>query len=121
MINKKFAKDMLFSLYNLNGWKSYFIKIRFWDAPFTLVEQLVPKSGTIIELGCGEGCFTNYMGLSSSKRNILGIELSDRVLDADKGLPNVRYKKGNALSAQFPKCNAIVAFHLLHHLLSFLE
>ena len=84
------------------------------------VERIVPKKGKILDLGCGEGIFTNYMALSSSKRKILGIELNkERVVQADKGIKNVNFKYGNALTSFLPKSDVIVLFHLLHHLLSF--
>lgn len=107
-------------LYSGSGWKSLFVRIRFWDAPFRKVEKLVPKKGTIVELGCGEGLFSNFLGLSSAKRKIIGIEIDkNRVGQASHGLKNVFFKRGDVTKVKIPGADCIVLFHLLHHLNSF--
>lgn len=112
--------DQTISLYSGVGWKNLFSKIRFWDAPFIEVEKLIPKSGTILDLGCGEGIFTNYVALASSKRKIIGIELDkQRIIEADHGLKNVTFKYGDATKFDVPQVDTIIMFHLLHHLSSF--
>lgn len=99
-----------------------FTKIRFWDAPFIEVEKLVTKSGNIVDIGCGEGIFTNFLAVSSEKRKILGIELDkSRIKKADKGLANVKFKEGDATKISIPKADNIILFHLLHHLRSFTD
>src|SRR5438552_3620639 len=89
-------------LYSTFRWKSFFSKIRFWDAPYVEVEKLIPKKGKIVDLGCGEGIFTNFLALSSSKRNIIGIELDKkRIEEANRGLKNASFKFGDATSIKF--------------------
>lgn len=119
MKNTREEKDTI-NLYTNTGWKSLFARIRFWDSPYREVEKLIPDRGIITELGCGEGIFSNFLGMSSVKRNVVGIEIDkDRVGDADRGLKNVFFKKADALKVMIPKSNCIVMFHLLHHLNSF--
>lgn len=111
--------DKTISLYENSGWKKWFSKIRFWDAPYVQIEKLVPKNGKILDLGCGEGIFTNFLALSSQKRSLVGYELDkDRLKHANKKLKNVRFKQANLLKIDLPKSNAIVIFHVLHHLTS---
>ncbi len=106
-------------LYQNVGWKKYFSKWRFKVAPYIEVEKYIPKEGKIIELGCGEGIFTNYMGISSVKRKITGFEISsERIKEASRKLPNVSFKKADVTKANLPSSDAIVLFHLLHHLMS---
>lgn len=106
-------------LYADNGWKKWFAAWRFWVAPYAYVETLVPKSGTIMELGCGEGLFSNYLALSEKKRKILGVELDkERVKIADKGLKNAKFVVGDALKTHISKLDCVVLFHVLHHLKS---
>lgn len=108
------------NLYSEVGWKKWFSKIRFWDAPYEEVENLIPKSGTIVDLGCGEGIFTNFLALSSPKRKIIGVDIDKtRVKEADRGLSNASFKVADATKIKIPKCDAIVLFHLLHHLRSY--
>jgi len=112
--------DKTISLYTTVGWKRWFSRIRFWDAPYIETEKLVPSKGTIVDLGCGEGIFTNFLALSSKQRKIVGIELNkERVSQADRRLTNVSFKKGDATKVAIPKADCIILFHLLHHLLSF--
>ena len=97
-----------------------FVPIRFWDAPFVEVEKLIARKGKIIDVGCGEGIFTNFLALSAKDRTIIGIDIDkDRIKDADKDLPNVAFKSEDVVKAKIPKCDNIILFHLLHHLNSF--
>lgn len=119
MLKNKTVNHIL-QLYRNLGWKSQFVKIRFYDAPYLTVEKLVPRKGKIVDLGCGEGFFSNFMAISSPKRNVLGIELDgDRVAIADRGLKNTKFVQGDALKFKLPKCDCIILFHLMHHLPSY--
>lgn len=96
-----------------------FTGIRFWDAPFIEVERFIPKKGKILDLGCGEGIFTNYLGLSSPLRNIIGIDLDEtRIKKANHGVKNVAFFYGDAIKYEMPRVDCIIMFHLLHHLSS---
>lgn len=107
-------------LYGGFGWKSLFSKIRFWDAPYVEVEKIVPRKGFIIDLGCGEGIFANFLGISSSERKVLGIEIDKtRLKIARRGVKNVSFKYGDATKTKFQSADAIVLFHVLHHLNSY--
>lgn len=119
-VKEAIAKTAL--LYVGLGWKSIFAKFRFWYAPFVDVEKLLPKRGVIIDLGCGEGIFANFVGLRSSTRRVLGVEIDKkRVLLADKGLKNVSFKIGNIIDTMIPKADAIVLIQVLHHLHTYNE
>lgn len=111
MINKTIA------LYRKNRFVCIFSKIRFWDAPLKEVEKLVPKNGTVLDLGCGDGILSNYLALSESKRKLIGIELNkNRVNRAYRGLENTKFIYGDVLTKNFPKADTILLTHLLHHL-----
>lgn len=119
---KKFEKnDLINKTVNLYPNKT-FIKIRFWDAPFIEVEKLIPREGKILDLGCGEGIFTNYLALSSRKRKIIGVELDKaRIKEADKGLKNAIFINVDATKKELPNVDTVIMFHLLHHLTSYRE
>lgn len=107
------------SLYRGNGYVTAFSYIRFRDAPYRLVESLLPRSGRIMDLGCGYGFFTNLLGLASPDREVIGIELNERKLRfAHQGLKNVRFLCGDITGMELEPCDAIVIFHVLHHLRS---
>ena len=107
-------------LYKGRGFIGDFSLIRIWDAPFETLEKLIPKSGDVVDLGCGDGILSNYLAVSSRKRKVLGIELNkNRVREADRGLKNSKFIQGNILQKNFSKSDAIVLTHVLHHLTSY--
>lgn len=109
--------DRVINLYSDSGWKKYFSKIRFWDAPYLEVEKLVPQKGQIVDLGCGEGFFANFLALSCPKRSILGVDVDKkRISQANKGLKNTKFILGDVTKKEIPKADCIIMFHLLHHL-----
>lgn len=110
----------LLAKYQSGGFGEFFSYIRVWDAPFQTIEKVTPKSGKIIDLGCGEGILTNYLALSSKRRKMLGVEIDkERIALADKGVKNVVFKYGDITKFTIPKCDAIVLSHVLHHLNSY--
>lgn len=120
LFDMKSNVDETIKLYSGMGWKSLFSKIRFWDAPFLEVEKIVPQNGVILDLGCGEGIFTNYLGICSNKRKITAIDIDkQRIKEANRGLKNVTFKYGDVTKFDVPKVDTIIMFHLLHHLKSF--
>lgn len=107
-------------LYENQGFSSLFKLIRVWDAPYQEIEKLVPKSGRIIDLGSGDGLLVNYLGIASSNRDILGIEMNkDRLKESNKGLKNVKFKHGDILKVKMGKVDSIILIHVLHHLPSY--
>lgn len=112
--------EKVIKLYQRNDFTSIFVKIRFWDAPLQQFERIIPSKGKIIDLGCGEGIFTNYLALAKRARNVLGIELNPtRVATANKGLKNAKFIASDVLNVKMPQADAIVMSHMLHHLTSY--
>ncbi|KKR88172.1 MAG: hypothetical protein UU32_C0001G0008 [Candidatus Woesebacteria bacterium GW2011_GWB1_41_10] len=110
----------LLTKYQSGGFSEFFSYIRVWDAPFEVVEKVTPKEGLIIDLGCGEGILTNFLGLSSKRRKIIGVEIDkERILLADKKISNVSFSYGDVTKFRLPKSNVIILSHLLHHLSSY--
>jgi 2-polyprenyl-3-methyl-5-hydroxy-6-metoxy-1,4-benzoquinol methylase len=54
-------------------------RARWWSAPFAALEREVPRSGDILEIGCGHGVFSTYLAVSSPARRVVGVDI-----DADK-------------------------------------
>jgi uncharacterized protein len=104
-------------LYSGSLWESFLSKFKFWEEPYGTVEKILPKQGFITELGCGEGLLTNYLAISSPKRKVLGYEISpERLKRAKKGIKNASFLVGNIIDIAYPKSDAIILFHVLHHL-----
>jgi|GEM_PF-2467774 len=116
---KVFSKNMkkAVNLYADGGFDGLFAKIRMWDAPYKEIEKTVPKKGIIVDLGSGDGLFSNYLAIESARRKIIGLENNgERVKRADKGLKNTIFKKADILNANLPKAECFLLIHVFHHL-----
>lgn len=108
------------SLYSNESFEGKFAKVRFWDGPLEEIEKEVPRSGIILDLGCGEGILSNFLAVCSRGRKIIGLELNNhRIKLANRGLKNVTFRKVDITKVKLPICNAIVISHVLHHLPSY--
>lgn len=115
---KSLQKEIL-SLYSESPGIDLFTKIRFWTGSFAEIEPFVPRSGTILDLGCGYGIFTNYLGLSGPRRRVLGVDLDKNKLNhAHKGIKNVLFRYGDATRMNVPHLKGIILLDVLHHLAS---
>jgi 2-polyprenyl-6-hydroxyphenyl methylase/3-demethylubiquinone-9 3-methyltransferase len=114
--------QQLKQLYQGLGYVTAFVHWRCWHTPYDVIEPFIPREGVIVDLGCGYGLFANFLALTSRRRQIRGIDLSERKLKyADRGVPNVSFRKGDVLRCQWERCQAVALIHLLHHLSSFKE
>lgn len=88
--------------------------------PFEEIERKIPKSGTIVDIGCGEGVLTTLLALSSAKRLVIGIDINKRKVDLarsqTKKVPNLSFKLENALSKNLPRAEAYVLSDFIHHI-----
>lgn len=86
------------------------------------IEQHLPKSGRILDIGCGFGLFSNYFAARSPGRMVHGIDLNEkRIVQAEVtakslGLENALFYVGDAHSFEFDQeFDAVVVLDLLHH------
>ena len=121
-ISQDSVVDKVIALYQDGGFAGDFAKIRFWDAPYIEMEKMIVKSGNIVDLGCGDGIFANFLALKSISRKIFGIEISEeRLQRADKGIPNTNFLVGDITKLKIPPADAILLVHVLHHLKSYVD
>lgn len=111
------ARQKAIELYSRNSWENFLSHFKFWEEPYEVVNKMIPKSGTIIELGCGEGLLTNYLAISEPKRKIIGYELvPERLVAAKKKIKNTTYKVADVTKLKLFKADIFILFHVLHHL-----
>ncbi len=67
----------LYELYRrLPLWVRFHTWVRWRSSPFEEVAKLVPRGGRILDLGCGYGLMANLLSLRSSRRDVLGVDMS---------------------------------------------
>ncbi len=84
------------------------------------IDAALPNTGTIADLGCGEGIASAYFAQKST-RNLLGIDLNAKKIrqakDRTHNQPNLSFAKDNIITVTFPqKLSGIVIADVLHHL-----
>lgn len=88
--------------------------LREWMLPLKKIDELIPKKGAILELGCGEGVISQYLARESS-RNIIGIDLDESRLP--KLTPkNLKFIHGDITKYVLPKADGVVISDVLHHI-----
>lgn len=101
-------------------WGKIYTLLRWLICPFHLMEQYLPKKGTIIDIGCGEGVFCQYLARSGERRTVIGIDTNGKRIElakrAGRFLGNLQFKKQNALSINFSQIDVIVMSDFFHHL-----
>lgn len=87
------------------------------------IEQHIPLTATVLDIGCGFGLFANYFALRSSERQVFGIDINaqrieEAIRTAQKlGIGNVHYQIADAGTYEFQhEFDVIVVLDLLHHL-----
>ncbi len=51
------------------------VRVRWATCPMRAVATVVPRAGTVLEVGCGHGLLSNHLALESGARNVLGIDV----------------------------------------------
>lgn len=86
------------------------------------INQAIPPMATVIEIGCGTGQMTNFLGLVQS-RNVLGVDQSIASLTlgnrfkGKSNLKNVSFIQGNIFSLPIQKncADVVICSGVLHH------
>ncbi|MEO6956315.1 MAG: class I SAM-dependent methyltransferase [Antricoccus sp.] len=95
------------------------VGVRWWSAPFRQIEAALPKTGRILEIGCGHGLFCAYAALSCEGRQLHGTDIDAAKIShaqrAAQALPG-RLSFAVAQSGQIPPgpWDAIVIIDVLY-------
>ena len=60
------------------------VHVRWRTCPVAAVDAAVPRSGTVLEIGCGHGLVSNYLADVSPDRQVTGVDIDPRKIDAAK-------------------------------------
>ena len=98
--------------------KLYFA-LRFLVCPFRRVESVVPRSGIIVDIGCGYGLFANLLAIRSGARHVTGCDPdASRIKIAGSSVGrrrNISFSVSKEVAA-LPCCDAVTLVDVLHHI-----
>src|SRR3989344_3547087 len=86
---------------------------RWFITPSTKIESLLPREGTIIDIGCGEGILDNLLALRAPNRRVIGFDLNARrvrvaeSIKKKRGIPNVEFFVADALTHDWGGATAV--------------
>lgn len=107
-------------LYKYSAYQKLFTYLRWNICPFREMEKLLPSHGTILDVGCGTGIFTNFLALTSATRDIIGIDISETKINIASltigNRKNINFIKNNINNIDLDKINGVVMSDFLHHL-----
>jgi 2-polyprenyl-3-methyl-5-hydroxy-6-metoxy-1,4-benzoquinol methylase len=82
----------------------FHVKIRWLTCPVAAVEKQVPRSGRILDVGCGHGLVSLYMAVCSEDRDIVGVDIDKhKIALAQQAAPYIGTNdgEGGAGSVEF--------------------
>lgn len=109
-------------------WKAYFhtryglfyFVLRWLICPFREMERSLPQKGKIVDVGCGEGVFSNYLSIRSSERQVVGIDKDLRKIQIAQqskiGQRNIHFLNYELQEIREDGLSAIVMSDFLHHI-----
>ncbi len=85
--------------------------------PLKLFKQVLPSSGVILDLGCGEGMLTNLLSAALPAAKIHGVDLDrERIEKAEKVAgPTADFAAKDILDCDFRGASAAIFNDVLHH------
>ena len=97
-----------------------YIKTRYLFCPFEDIENLAPKKGKILDIGCGYGMLSNLLAIKQPKRIVKGVDLSEkRIIGAKETIKtrkNISFTVGDVNDLKLGAYDAIVMSDFFHHL-----
>lgn len=117
-----YFRDQLMRNYILKGpvleWYTR-IKTRLEDN-YTPLEKLLPRAGTIVDIGCGYGYLAHILAWTSEDRTVIGFDHDDDKIAVAQNTPtttpNLSFEVRNVLQSEVPEADAYVIADVLHYL-----
>ena len=94
------------------------MRIRWRVCPLPAIAAHVPDHGTIIDLGCGHGLFTQMLAREAPRRGVIGIDLDARKIalaqQLTNTLPNLRFRVGDVAAIDTLPAQAVTILDVLY-------
>jgi 2-polyprenyl-3-methyl-5-hydroxy-6-metoxy-1,4-benzoquinol methylase len=120
MADVEALKRRLAGLYAGRGVPGWYTALKLRLIPFEEFARHVPKTGTILEVGCGYGYLANYLSLEEPQRRVIGndtdaprIEAAKRSID---GRTNISFEAADSRLMPLEGLDGVVIADVLHHI-----
>lgn len=94
------------------------VMMRLLSCPFSKIEPFIPKKGGVLDFGCGYGCLSHYLHLTSNERNIIGCDTAeDKIAQASSTIikdRNIRFYTGSLDFLEKESFDCIVIIDVLY-------
>jgi 2-polyprenyl-3-methyl-5-hydroxy-6-metoxy-1,4-benzoquinol methylase len=89
------------------------------DPVFASLDQVVPRRGLVLDLGCGYGLATHWLAYATCGRNFLAVDYDEeKIRVAQRSAPQhprIKFELGNILEFEYPPCDAVLLLDVLHY------
>jgi 1-acyl-sn-glycerol-3-phosphate acyltransferase len=108
-------------LYRYQG--KFVEQFAFWklkqDPVFAALDEVVPKEGFVLDLGCGYGLATHWLAYGTNRLTFLGVDYDeDKIRVAQRTAPHqerIKFELRDILEWEYPLCDTILLLDVLHY------
>lgn len=95
-----------------------YLRAKLRICPLLRLEELYPGAGKIVDLGCGNGTFANILKLGAPDREILGVDLDPRKVEAARaahaGVEGLEFREGDIAATDYPPADVYSLVDVLY-------
>lgn len=89
------------------------------DPMFPHLDAVVPRSGTILDLGCGYGIATHWLAQFTDTRRFIALDYdAEKIRTARRTAPQhdrIEFREADILTTDYPPCDAVLLLDVLHY------
>lgn len=95
-----------------------YLRLKLRICPLLPLEELYPTAGKVVDLGCGNGTFSNILKVGGPERDVLGIDLDPRKVEAARaahaGVAGLEFREGDIAAMDYPAADVYSLVDVLY-------
>jgi 2-polyprenyl-6-hydroxyphenyl methylase/3-demethylubiquinone-9 3-methyltransferase len=95
-----------------------YLRVKLRICPLLRLEELYPKAGKVVDLGCGNGTFSNILKLGGPEREVLGVDLDPRKVEAARAVHaevvGLEFREGDIAAMDYPSADVYSLVDVLY-------